>query len=307
MDGINEVANMKAMKEILNQKKLIVAPGCYDALTARCSELVGFDAAYLSGYCFEASHNGTPDLGFTTSTELAEACNRITSAIGIPLIVDCDTGFGGKLSIHRTVRLMERAGVSAIHIEDQVNPKKCVAIQGSNTTVNRQEAVDRIKAALDARTNPDMLIIGRTESSKLGFDEMVERCNLFLEAGADLAMPIWYGLEDQDGVPAMQWQGNRQLELIKCFCQSINGPVVNQGSRPPDGFYDSDLEEVGIRIQIYAGDLIGAVTASVFEILNVIKQTGNATDYIRSHPAKFYNAEVQELMHLEEYLRIVGI
>lgn len=290
------------LRSLLKQG-MVSAPGCYDALTARCCEVAGFDAAYLSGYCFEVTHNGTPDLGFTTNTELAEACNRITSAIQIPLVVDCDTGFGGTLNIHRTVRLLERADVAAIHIEDQSIPKQCVAIR-AGTVISRQEAVDRIKAALDARTDPDFLIIGRTESSYLGFDEVTERCNLFLEAGADMVMPIWGNLKNDAGVSAFHQSPAEQLNLLKRLAQAIHGPIVNQGSRPPQGYTDADLEAAGIRLQIYAGDFIGAVTAAMFEALQTLKDTGSTEAYLKAHPAQFYDAEVQQLMHQEEYLRI---
>lgn len=166
------------------RRRLLSVPGCWDGLSALLIEQAGFEAAFLTGGGLSFARLGRPDMGLITASETADAVNQIRDRISIPLIVDGDTGFGNALNMQRTVRMFERAGASAIQIEDQGFPKRCGHMAGK-TVVPLPEAVGRVKAALDARQH--MLVIARTDAVSVeGFDAALERAEAFLEAGADL-------------------------------------------------------------------------------------------------------------------------
>lgn len=163
----------------------VSAPGVFNGITALLAERAGFNAAYLSGSGV-AGVMGLPDLSVTTSTEVAEEIRRITSVSRIPLIVDADTGFGEPINVTRTVRLFEGAGASAIHLEDQVLPKRCGHLSGKKI-VEREDMTRKIRVAVDSRRDPDFMIIARTDARAVnGIEDAIERANLYLESGADM-------------------------------------------------------------------------------------------------------------------------
>jgi methylisocitrate lyase len=173
--------------EIRRQIKsgFVVAAGVFNGISAIQAERAGFRTLYLSGSGVAACM-GLPDLSFTTMTEVVNEVGRITDVTRSPLIVDVDTGFGEPINVTRTVRQMEKAGGSAIHLEDQLLPKKCGHLSGKKI-VQEEEMVHKIKAAVSARKNPDFLIIARTDArSVFGVDEAIRRSNLYLESGADM-------------------------------------------------------------------------------------------------------------------------
>lgn len=166
------------------RRRLLSVPGCWDGLTALLIEQAGFEAAFLTGGGFSMTRLGRPDMGLTTASEVADAIALIRDRVGIPLIVDADTGFGNALNATRTVRQFERAGASVIQIEDQTFPKRCGHMAGKGV-VPMGEALGRVKAALDARDHA--LIIARTDAVSVeGFTSAMDRAEAFLEAGADL-------------------------------------------------------------------------------------------------------------------------
>lgn len=166
------------------RRRLLTVPGCWDGFTALLIEQAGFEAAFLTGGGLSMARHGRPDLGLVTMTEVAETICLIRDRIDIPLIADGDTGFGNAINMARTVRCFERAGASAIQIEDQGFPKRCGHMAGK-TVVPLAEAVGKVKAALDART--DMLVIARTDAASVeGLDAALHRAEAYLEAGADL-------------------------------------------------------------------------------------------------------------------------
>jgi 2-methylisocitrate lyase-like PEP mutase family enzyme len=176
----------KSLRKLLSEKSIIMAAGCHDALGAYFIQRAGFQAAYMTGYGVACSLLGRPDLGELTMTEMATHASRIASAIQIPLICDADTGYGGPLNVQRTVREFQRAGVAAIHIEDQIEPKRCAAMEGVRVT-DMKTAVTRIRAAVAAKTDPDFIIIARTDCRPiLGLDHAIERAHAFADAGADV-------------------------------------------------------------------------------------------------------------------------
>jgi len=180
----------KRLRELIAQRKLLVTPGLTTPLHAMIVERAGFEFAYMGGYDVSLTLLGLPDVGLITETEMVANARNIARSIRIPLICDADTGYGNAINVIRTVENYEAAGVAAIHIEDQVSPKRCGHVAGK-TLVSRAEAVGKMKAALEARKNKDFVIIGRTDAIAAaggGMDEAIARGKAFAEAGCDL---VW--------------------------------------------------------------------------------------------------------------------
>jgi isocitrate lyase len=175
----------------LDDQTFVFAPGLYHALDARLAEMTGHDAAYMSGYSTVLGQFGFPDLEMVTMTEMVENAKRIVEACNIPVVADCDTGYGGVHNVRRAVREYEKAGVAAVHIEDQTSPKRCGHIAGKQI-VSREEARSRFEAAVDARQSEDTVIIARTDaygSANGDWEEHLERGRIYADAGVDLVWP----------------------------------------------------------------------------------------------------------------------
>jgi len=176
----------KKLRELMDKKDIILAPGAYDALSARIVEAVGFDAVYMTGFGTAASLLGYPDVGLVTMNEMVDNARRIVEAVNIPVIADADTGYGNPINVIRTVQAYEDAGVAGIHIEDQVFPKKCGHITGKQV-VPKDDMVEKIAAARDAKRNKDFLIIARTDAIAVeGIESAIERAKEYYKAGADM-------------------------------------------------------------------------------------------------------------------------
>jgi 2-methylisocitrate lyase-like PEP mutase family enzyme len=174
------------LRQLVNRKTGLVVPGAYDGISARLVERTGFPAVYMSGYGTSASRLGLPDLGYAGLAEMADHARNLAAAVTIPLIADADTGYGNALSVRRTVQTYEAAGVAALHIEDQVAPKRCGHLSG-HQIVPLAEFAGKIRAAAEARSDPDLLIIARTDAiSAVGFDEALRRGEAAAKAGADM-------------------------------------------------------------------------------------------------------------------------
>ena len=174
----------KKMRELLSRNRLLLAPGAFDGLSARLVEEAGFEAVYLSGGAVARS-TGVPDLGLMTMSEVIERARQIVSAVKIPVIADADTGYGNALNVVRTVREFERTGVAAIHIEDQVTPKRCGHLEGKEV-IPLAEMKNKLRAALEARSDKDFAIIARTDSRAVhGLDDAIQRGKTFARLGAD--------------------------------------------------------------------------------------------------------------------------
>jgi 2-methylisocitrate lyase-like PEP mutase family enzyme len=221
----------KRLRTLLNQPSIVMAPGCYDALGAVFIQRAGFQAAYVSGYAVACSLLGRPDLGELTMSEIVAHAGRIASAVEIPVICDADTGYGGPLNVQRTVREFQKAGVAAIHIEDQVDPKRCAAMEGFQVT-DLKTAVGKIRAAVAAKTDSDFVVIARTDSRPiLGLEHAIERAHAFADAGADMVyvellgsrreveavaqavteVPLLYDMFDHPKVPLLSADELQQL------------------------------------------------------------------------------------------------
>lgn len=176
----------KRLHELVLRKQGLVVPGAYDCVSARLVERAGFQAVYMTGYGTSASRLGLPDLGFAGLAEMADHARNMAGAVGIPLIADADTGYGNALNVRRTVQTYEAAGIAALHLEDQQLPKRCGHLAGKQV-VPLEEFAQKIRAAAEARTDPDLLIIARTDAVAVtGFDDALRRGEAALKAGADL-------------------------------------------------------------------------------------------------------------------------
>lgn len=174
------------LRQLVNRKNGLVVPGAYDGVSARLVERSGFPAVYMTGYGTSASRLGLPDLGYAGLAEMADHARNLAAAVGIPLIADADTGYGNALSVRRTVQTYEAAGVAALHIEDQVAPKRCGHLSG-HQVIPLPEFAGKIRAAVEARTDPDLMIIARTDAiSAVSFDEALRRGEAAAKAGADV-------------------------------------------------------------------------------------------------------------------------
>src|SRR6186713_3476098 len=178
------MSNAAKLRSLLTSGKMVVAPGAIDCITGRAIDHAGFAAAYMTGAGTSATL-GYPDYGLITMTEMVANASRIANSVSIPLISDSDTGYGNELNMFRTVQEFERAGIAAIHVEDQVFPKKCGHLDNKEL-VSREDYVAKIRAAAAAKRTPDFTIIARTDSrAVVGFDEAITRANLALANGAD--------------------------------------------------------------------------------------------------------------------------
>jgi 2-methylisocitrate lyase-like PEP mutase family enzyme len=186
-DLLNHRTNpRRRLRELLAGGQLIPAPGVYDAMSARLVEAAGFPAVYMSGFGVTASLLGRPDIGLLGMSEMVQAARRIVSAVDVPVIADADTGYGNAINVIRTVQEYEAAGVAAMHIEDQVTPKRCGHMTGKQV-VPAEEMIDKVKAAVAARQDPDLVLIARSDAAAVeGIDAAIDRALRYREAGADM-------------------------------------------------------------------------------------------------------------------------
>lgn len=258
------MTNRKKIREMIAKGELIIAPGAYDALTSKIIEAQGFHAVYMTGYGTAAAIFGLPDLGLLTMTEMVQNASRIVDSINVPLIADADTGYGNPVNTVRTVREYEKAGVSAIHLEDQVWPKKCGHMTGKRV-INAEEMIGKIKAAVDSRMSLDFLIIARTDAiATNGFEHAIERGAMYAEAGADVLF--------------IEAPENReQMEKIPRLLS--NKPhLINMGPRTPN-LPIEELRKMGYAIAIYPGVCLAATITACIEEVKRIRETGNQRDF----------------------------
>jgi len=240
---------------------IIVAPGAYDALSARLIEQAGFDVVYMTGSGAANSLLGQPDLGLTTMTEMANQAARITAAISLPVVADADTGYGGPLNVRRTVLEYERAGVAGLHIEDQVFPKRCGHFEGKQV-IPLEEMVGKIRAALAARTDPDLVIIARSDAAAVeGLDAALRRGRAYEEAGADVLF-----IEAPHSVEELRAIGSSfRVPLVANMVEGGATPI-----RPA-----SELEAMGFKLVLYAGALLRTAALAVQGTLRHLRATGS--------------------------------
>ena len=262
------------LKKRLADEKITVAPGIYDALSGLLVEQAGFSTAYMSGASLAYTRFGRPDIGLIGMREVADTVTVIRERIDIELVVDGDTGYGNALNVMRTVKEFERAGASAIQLEDQDLPKRCGHLNGK-TLVPASEMVGKLKAAVDTRVDPDTLIIARTDAIAVeGFECALERAEKYLEAGADVLFVE--APENRDQMEKMNLQFSGRVPLL--------ANMVEGGKTPISGA--DDLEELGYSIVIFPGGTVRAVSFAMQEYMGELKKTGS-TDLWRNRMFDF--------------------
>ena len=255
----------KRLRELLAGPDPVVAPGAYDALSARLVEQAGFDAVYMTGFGASASLLGRPDIGLLSFAEMADHARRLVQTVGVPVIADADNGYGNALNVVRTVRDYEAAGVAALHLEDQVSPKRCGHLAGKHV-IPASEMVEKVRAAVETRHSGDLVIIARTDARAVeGLDAALERGRRYREAGADALF-----IE----APESEQEVETVAEAFPDTPLLFNG--VEGGRTPP--FELARLRELGFRIVLVPVTTLFAATRAVQEALSRIREHGMAAD-----------------------------
>jgi methylisocitrate lyase len=254
------------LRALLRDARILVAPGCFNALSAILVERAGFQAIYISGAALAGNFLGYPDIGLATMSEVLENARRIVEVTTSPAICDIDTGYGNAVNVTRTVREFERAGVAGIQLEDQVMPKKCGHTEGKQL-IAKAEMVQKIKAAVDARRDPDFILIARTDAIAVtGFDDALERANAYREAGADVLFV----------------EAPRTVEEMRTITRSAPGPhlanMVEGGGKTPI-LPAGELQALGYTIAIYPISTWTASIKAMQEVLAVLREDGITTRY----------------------------
>ena len=265
------------LRALLAEHKPLLAAGVFDAMSARIAEEVGYKALHIGGFAVESALLGRPDIGMITLTELVDQVARITATVDVPVFVDVDTGFGGVHNVARTVFELERAGAAGLHIEDQIIPKKCPLL-GGRVLVPEADAVSRIKAALSARRDPNFLIIARCDGDAVSYDELVRRSNLYLDAGADMALPL---LLEHNGARIDTLPQETVRDLYLQLPRDIHGPLLNVII--PPGCTLADFREAGYAMLANPADSLQAAANAMYAVLTEALTNGSGTAYLSQH------------------------
>ncbi len=274
----------RQLRALVKPGAAMVVPGVANALTARIAEDLGFEAAYVTGAGVSNTFLGLPDLSFLTLTQLADHVAAIREVVGLPLIVDADTGFGNAVSVGHTVRVLERAGASCIQIEDQVFPKRCGHFDGKEV-IEKAEFIAKIRAAVDARRDDDFMIIARTDAAACtSFEDAIDRAQAAREAGAHILFV----------------EAPRSLDEIRRIPTTADAPflinLVYGGNTPILG--KQALSEMGYALVLYANAALQAAVAGMQRVLGHIHDTGSI-DGVMEHAASF--SERQRLVNKPVY------
>jgi methylisocitrate lyase len=234
--------------------------GAVTAYAALLAQAAGFKALYVSGGGVAASSCGLPDLGITAMEDVLVDVRRITDVSDLPVLVDIDTGWGGAFNIARAIRSMIKAGAAAVHIEDQVQPKRC-GIRPGKAVVSREQMTDRVKAAVDARTDPDFVVMARTDAAGVhGLEEAIERARLCVEAGADMIFP----------------EALTELDHYRRVAEAVSVPVLANvtefGATPL--FTTEQLRGAGVSLALYPLSAFRAMSAAALEVYETVRREG---------------------------------
>ena len=252
--------NTTRLRELLVQRDLLVAPGAYDALSARLIAQTGFPAVYMTGFGTAASVLGQPDVGLLTMSEMVSCAAALAAVVGDrPLIADADTGYGNPINVRRTVREYERVGVAAIHIEDQVWPKKCGHMEGKQV-IPADEMVQKIRAAVDARQDPDFVIIARTDANAVyGLEDALRRGRAYREAGADVIfIEAPRSIEELRAIA----QAFPDVPLLYNWAESGKTPLLPL----------EEIHALGFKLVIFPVSMLFAATQALLDLLEALKQ-----------------------------------
>jgi 2-methylisocitrate lyase-like PEP mutase family enzyme len=265
------------LRELIRRGPTLYVPGCYNAMSARVLEGAGFGAIYMTGYGTSLSLTGLPDVGLTTMSEMVANARYIASAVRIPLIADADTGFGNAINVIRTVREYIGAGVAGIHLEDQVNPKRCGHVAG-RLVIPMEEAVGKIRAAADTRNqyDPDFVLVARTDARGAhggSLDEAIRRVNAYLEAGADLAFV----------------EGPTTAEEVRRILKEVRGPVFYNMTGVSPRFTLEEMRAMGIAVCISPNAMLRSALAAMHDLAAQMHAEGPVAETrfmegFRQHP-----------------------
>ncbi|MCR4442523.1 MAG: oxaloacetate decarboxylase [Peptococcaceae bacterium] len=269
------------LRKLLARDKILVAPGTHDVLTAKIIEKEGFEAVYMTGYGTSASVLGQPDVGLLTMTEMVQRASNIAEAITVPLIADGDTGYGNAVNVARTVREYEKAGVACIQLEDQVAPKKCGHMMGRQI-ISAEEMVGKIKAACDARRDPDFMIMARTDArTNYGIEEALERGKLYEEAGADILF-----IESPESIEEMKM-------ITKSFKVPVLANMLEHGRTPL--LSAKELEEIGYDLVIFCVASTYVAAKAVTDLMRTLKKEGTTKNYL------------DKMITFEDFNKLIGL
>ncbi|WP_404994450.1 oxaloacetate decarboxylase [Cupriavidus pauculus] len=257
------------LKQRLQAAGIVTAPGVYDALSALLVEQAGFQAAYLSGASIAYTRFGRPDIGFLSLDDVASVTRNIRERCPtLPLLVDADTGFGNALNVMQTVRVLERAGASAIQLEDQAMPKRCGHLDGKSV-IGTAEMAGKIRAACDARRSDDTLIIARTDAVAVeGMDAALERAERYADAGADVLF-----------VEALRSRADMAAAIARLGARAPLLANMVEGGKTPV-LPAQELEEIGFRIAIFPGGTVRALSFALRSYLQSLEAHGTTTPYL---------------------------
>jgi carboxyvinyl-carboxyphosphonate phosphorylmutase len=259
------------LRALLDSGRTIVAPGAFDPLAARLVEEAGFPAVYMTGFGTSAALLGRPDVGLLTMTEMVDNARRIAACVDIPVIADADTGYGNALNVIRTVDAYEAAGVAGIHIEDQVAPKKCGHMEGK-LVIPAEEMMQKIRAAAEARSHPEFVIIARTDARAVeGLERALERARRYRDAGADVLFIEAVVTEEEAAEVARVFPG---VPLLFNWAEG--------GKTPPIAL--ERLRELGYRIVIFPISTLLAATAAIRRILQELATAGTPAAVLHELP-----------------------
>ena len=269
------------LRQLLQEPGIIMAPGAYDCLTARIIERAGFPAVYMTGAGTSVARLGFPDLALATMTEMTSNAADITAAVAVPVIADADTGYGGVLNVRRAVRKYEQAGVAAIHIEDQEFPKRCGHLDNKRV-IPAEDMVLKIRVAVDARTDENFLIIIRTDALAVtGWDDTMDRCQRYIEAGAD-ALFVEALRTPEEAQRAVQCL---PVPLLYNFVESGKSPLIPA----------TELEQMGFKLVIFPASALLAVTGLVGKLMRELKEKGTTAGMM------------DQMVSLEDCFNLVGL
>jgi 2-methylisocitrate lyase-like PEP mutase family enzyme len=256
-----------SFRDLLRGPEIVVAPGCYDALTALMIERAGFPAAYVSGGAIAYTLFGRPDIGLVSMSEVAEVVGRIRERVALPLVVDIDTGFGNALNVQRTVRIFAARGASALQLEDQTMPKRCGHL-AEKRLVPKAEMVGKIKAALDARVGSEPLIIARTDAIAVeGYEAALDRAEAYLEAGADMLF-----VEAPRNAAELAGIARRFHGRVPLMANMVEG-----GATPITDA--AQLQELGFAFVIFPGGTVRALAKLLDEYFASLKTHGTTAPF----------------------------
>ena len=265
----SETGGRTDLRERFEAGEMVLAPGCYDALGARLVEEAGFPAAYMTGFGSAASRLGRPDVGLMTLPEMVDNARRIAQAIDIPVIADADTGYGNSLNVIRTVHEYEAAGVSAIHLEDQVMPKKCGHMDGKQV-VPAGEMAAKVSAAVAARRSPDFLIIARTDARAVeGLDAALHRARVYRDAGADV---LFIEAPQSEAEIEAVARAFPDVPLLFNYAEGGKTPAVTHAF----------LRELGFKLVIFPLTVLLTATEAIRSALSRIKSDGTPIELVPS-------------------------